>query len=164
VNSESAAPLAPEPASVTPALAPGEPTPARDQVLSRELSQFLVDLSIALHRYGMYPEGHPALQPALNSLARRAELLFQDRAHIAVGVARDRLVIEGVATDARHPILRGLAERLHRHHLAVLEFGRGLTMEELALVIKAVAEDPDRGSGPLGADTSPRDAWPHVRL
>jgi hypothetical protein len=164
VNSESAAPLAPEPASVTPALAPGEPTPAREQVLSRELSQFLVDLSIALHRYGMYPEGHPALQPALNSLARRAELLFQDRAHIAVGVARDRLVIEGVATDARHPILRGLAERLHRHHLAVLEFGRGLTMEELALVIKAVAEDPDRGSGPLGADTSPREAWPHVRL
>ena len=48
------------------------------------------------------------------------------------------------------PVLQGLAERLHRHHLAVIEFTRGLTEEELALIIKAVAEDPDRGRGPLG--------------
>jgi hypothetical protein len=142
----------------------GSPS-ARDQVLPRDLSQFLLDLSIALHRHGMYPEGHPALVPALDSLARRAAVLFQDRSHIAVGVARDRLVIEGVATDVRNPILRSLAERLHRHHLAAIEFGRGLSIAELAHVITAVAEDPDRGGGgPLGAGSSERPEWPHVRL
>ena len=164
MNSESAAPLAPEPSSVSPAIAPGEPTSAREQPLALELSQFLQDLSIALHRYGMYPDGHPALQPALDRLARRAELLFRDRAHIAVGVARDRLVIEGVATDARNTVLQGLAERLHRHHLAVIEFARGLTRDELALIIKTVAEDPDRGGGPLGDRKGTSDQWPHVRL
>jgi hypothetical protein len=164
VNPDSTAPLAADAASSPSASASAGQSSASEQTLSRELSQFLVDLSIALHRYGMYPENHPALRPALESLARRADLLFQDRAHIAVGIARDRLVIEGVATDARHPILRGLAERLHRHHLAVIEFGRGLTMDELALVIKAVAADPDRGGGPLGAGPSHRDGWPHVRL
>src|SRR5262245_57466127 len=102
VNSDSAAPLARDPVPAPPASAPVESASAREQPLALELSQFLQDLSIALHRYGMYPDGHPALQPALDRLARRAEMLFRDRAHIAVGVARDRLVIEGVATDARN--------------------------------------------------------------
>lgn len=164
VHSDSAAPLAPNPVPAPPAPAPAESASAREQPLAVELSQFLQDLSIALHRYGMYPDGHPALQPALDRLASRAELLFRDRAHIAVGVARDRLVIEGVATDARNTVLQGLAERLHRHHLAVLEFSRGLTRDELALIIKTVAEDPDRGGGPLGDRKGTADLWPHVRL
>jgi hypothetical protein len=164
VNSESTAPLAHDPSPVLPATAPAEPTSAQEPPLARELGQFLQDLSIALHRYGMYPDGHPALQPALDRLASRAERLFRDRAHIAVGVARDRLVIEGVATDARNTVLQGLAERLHRHHLAVIEFTSGLTKEELALIIKAVAEDPDRGGGPLGDRRENGDQWPHVRL
>jgi hypothetical protein len=133
-------------------------------VLQRELSSFLVGLSIALHRFAMYPPGHPSLAPVLEGLARRADTLLQGRPRFAVGVARDRLVIEGVVTDARHPLLRGLAERLHRHHLAALWFGRGLTMAELAEVVAAIAEDPDR-SGSLGrrpAGQAP--AWPHVSL
>jgi hypothetical protein len=164
VNLESAAPLAPDPTPTPAVPATAEVASGREQPLARELSQFLQDLSIALHRYGMYPDGHPALQPALDRLATRAEQLFRDRAHIAVGVARDRLVIEGVATDARNTVLQGLAERLHRHHLAVLEFTRGLTRDELALIIKTVAEDPDRGGGPLGDRKGSSERWPHVRL
>src|SRR5262245_9154325 len=33
-------------------------------VLSRELSAFLVEISIALHKHAMYPAGHPSLEPA----------------------------------------------------------------------------------------------------
>ncbi len=134
-------------------------------MLQRDLGRFLVDLSIALHRHAMYPAAHPSLLPVLDRLAQRADVLLQERPRLAVGVARNQLVIEGVATDGRHPLLRGLAERLHRHYLAVLELNRGLTTDELFDLIATLAADPDRGDGPLGTrQPSTQRSWPHVRL
>src|SRR5690349_13581074 len=76
----------------------------RDPQPPRELSQFLMDMSIALHRRAMYPAGHPALQPALERLTRRAAALFENRPRFAVGIAPDQLVIDGVATDLKQPL------------------------------------------------------------
>src|SRR4030095_14307336 len=83
--------------------------------LSRDLNEFLIELSIALHRQSMYPTGHPALIPAVESVIRRAEQLLEDRPQIAFGVARRQLVIDGVTTDPDQPVLRRLADTLHRH-------------------------------------------------
>src|SRR2546422_9739134 len=80
--------------------------------LSRELADFLIELSIALHKHAMYPEGHPSLAPAAAGVTRRAEHLFEERTTLALGVARQQLVIEGVATDAKNPLLSELAGRL----------------------------------------------------
>jgi hypothetical protein len=133
--------------------------------LPREASQFLFDLAVSLHKYAMYPAGHPALLPALQGLAQRAAALLGMRDRFSIGVTPDRLVIEGVATDARQPMLRGLADRLHRHHLAAISFERGLTVPELADLVAAIAEDPDRGRGPLGtASQELLSAWPHVAV
>jgi hypothetical protein len=74
------------------------PRPER-ATLSRDLSDFLVELSIALHRHSMYPTGHPALIPAIESVIRRADKLLEDRPQIAFGVARRQLIIDGVTTD-----------------------------------------------------------------
>jgi hypothetical protein len=129
------------------------------------MSRFLVDFSIALHRIAMYPRDHPSLVPVLDTLARRAEVLLHDRPRFAVGVARDRLVIEGVVSEVRHPLLRGLAEHLHRHHLAAISFLRGVGGPELTDVVAALAEDPNRGRGSVGR--LPREqapSWPHVTL
>src|SRR5258708_12135336 len=35
--------------------------------LSRELSEFLIELSIALHPHPMYPHAHPSLDPAASA-------------------------------------------------------------------------------------------------
>ncbi len=136
---------------------------AREPQLPKDASQFLFEFAVALHKYAMYPAGHPALLPALEGLARRAALLLGTRDRFSIGVTPDRLVIDGIATDTRQPMLRGLADRLHRHHLAAISFERGLTVPELADLVAAIAEDPDRGRGPLG--TASREllgAWPHV--
>ena len=85
--------------------------------LSREFSAFLVELSIALHKHAMYPPEHPSLEPASASVTRRLERLFEDRDMVALGIARRQLIIEGVATDPNQPVLRRLAEALHRQHL-----------------------------------------------
>jgi hypothetical protein len=146
-----------------PETAPGQ-VKADGRVLERHVSRFLVDLSIALHRFSMYPVGHPALGIIVDTLARRAGALLQSRQRIAIGVARDRLVIEGVVTDAAHPLLRGLAERLHRHHLSALTIYRGLTVDELFDLITTVASAPER-DGPLGGRLAGLEgSWPHVGL
>jgi hypothetical protein len=143
------------------------PHPSAEEraVLHRDLAHLLTNLSIALHRHAMYPPGHPSLVPVLETLARRLHSLLGDRPRVAVGVARDQLVIEGVASDPRHPLLRGLAERLHRHHLAVLEFERGLTTDELLAVVEALSTDPEHGDGPLGSRVrAHNEKWPHVGM
>src|SRR2546428_5070683 len=66
--------------------------PSEKSALSRELADFLIELSIALHKHAMYPEGHPSLAPAAGGVTRRAERLFEDRTTLALGVARQQLV------------------------------------------------------------------------
>ncbi len=46
--------------------------PPQKAALSRELGEFLIELSIALHKHAMYPEGHPSLAPAAAGVVRRA--------------------------------------------------------------------------------------------
>src|SRR5438034_1383506 len=142
------------------------PAPSGDRAtLSRDLADFLIELSIALHKHAMYPEGHPSLAPAAAGLTRRAALLLEDRATVSLGVARNQLVIEGVATDPKHPVLRELAGRLHRHHLGAITFRRGVEQEEAGDALRTLAIEAERTGQPLGlGDRDRLAAWPHVQL
>jgi hypothetical protein len=113
----------------------------------------------------MYPGDHPSLEPAAHAVAHRAASLLTDRATLSLGVARCQLVIEGVATDPKHPVLRELADRLHRHHLGAVTFTRGVTVDEVRDVLRTLALEADRTGQPIGL--GPVEAlrrWAHVRL
>jgi hypothetical protein len=139
--------------------------PSEKAAFSRELADFLIELSIALHKHAMYPEGHPSLAPAAAGVTRRAEHLFEERATLALGVARQQLVIEGVATDPKNPLLSELAGRLHRHHLGAVTFHRGLRVNEVVDVLKTLAVEAERTGQPLGLGPPEQlRAWDHVRL
>ncbi len=149
-----------------PAAPPPRPSVGQRAALSRELSDFLIEFSIALHKHSMYPGGHPTLGPASQGVARRLNGLLAERGTLSLGVARDQLVIEGVATDPRHPVLKDLAERLHRHHLGAISFTRGVVGEEIEAGLKLLAVDATRaGEEPLGLRPLNQIAsWPHIRL
>src|SRR5437588_347358 len=142
------------------------PGPASERAtLSRDLADFLIELSIALHKHAMYPEGHPSLAPAAACVTRVAGLLLEDRAPLSLGVARQQLVIEGVATDPKHPVLAERAARLHRHHLGAVTFRRGVEAGEMARVLKTLAVDAERSGQPLGLGPPERlRAWACVQL
>jgi len=144
----------------------GSSAPGKERAaLSRELSEFLIELSIALHKHAMYPDGHPSLAPAAAGVVRRGDLLLADRPSISLGVARNQLVIEGVATDPRHPVLADLAGRLHRHHLGAISFTRGIEPLEVQDMLRTLAVEADRTGQPLGlGDPAKLTAWRHVRL
>ena len=147
-----------------------EPTstfgPAKPQVaLSRDLADFLIELSIALHKHAMYPGGHPSLAPATERVVERLTRALGGRSTLSLGVARHQLVIEGVATDPKNPVLKDLAGRLHRHHLGAITFRQGLAPRELHDVLELVATEADRTGEPLGLGPRERlSAWAHVRL
>ncbi len=142
----------------------GSAAPER-AALSRELSEFLIELSIALHKHAMYPEGHPSLGPAASGVVRRGEALLHDRPTLSLGVARNQLVIEGVATDPRHPVLAELAGRLHRHHLGAVTFMRGLEAGEVQHALRTIAVEADRTGQPLGVgDPGKLSVWAHIKL
>jgi hypothetical protein len=152
----------------TPPAAPRAPRPSTAQraaALPRDLSDFLIEFSIALHKHAMYPGGHPTLEPAAAAVASRLETLLAERGTLSLGVAREQLVIEGVATDPRNPVLHDLADRLHRHHLGAISFGRGVSWRELEEALKMLAVDADRNEGPIGLRPATRIAtWPHLKL
>ncbi|HXV85778.1 MAG TPA: hypothetical protein VD793_03715 [Gemmatimonadales bacterium] len=139
--------------------------PADRATLSRDLADFLIEFSIALHKHAMYPGGHPSLLPAAEGVVNRLGIALLERNSLSLGVARHQLVIEGVATDPRNPVLQDLAERLHRHHLGAITFRRGVSPGEVHQVLDLISVEADRSGQPLGLgpDTQLR-AWPNVRL
>ena len=109
--------------------------------LSRELSEFLIELSIGVHRYAMYPPGHPSHDPVLENIVGRLVELFIDRPSISIGVAARQLIIEGMATDQKHPVLSDLAKRLHDHQIGAVSFERGVTASQMAGLLASLAEE-----------------------
>ncbi|HZE09132.1 MAG TPA: hypothetical protein VE110_10310, partial [Gemmatimonadaceae bacterium] len=157
-NPAQTAPPSAPPASGTPR--PGVTT------LSRELADFLLEFSITLNKHAIYPTKHPLLDVAIDGVANRLGLLFNEsRDSLSIGVARRQLIIEGVATDPLNPVLKELAQRLHKHHVGALKFVRGMTRDELADALAALAVDPVRSEKPIGHDLDRvGNLWEHVRF
>ena len=132
--------------------------------LSRDLADFLIELSIALHKNAIYPPGHPLLAGAVDALVLRLVRLLQDRESLSLGVARQQLVIEGVVTAPSNSLLRDLAQRLHRHHLGAVKFLRGVAREEVADLLRTIAADAERSVTPLGLRPAEElRRWAHIR-
>ena len=132
--------------------------------LSRDLADFLIELSIALHKNAIYPADHPLLAGAVDALVLRLVRLLQDRTSLSLGVARQQLVIEGVVTAASNSLLRDLAQRLHRHHLGAVKFLRGIARDEVADLLKTIAADAERSVTPLGLRSAEElRRWAHIR-
>ncbi len=133
--------------------------------LPRELIDFLIELSISLQKFAIYPAGHPMLATTVERLERRLLPLLDERETLSLGVARSQLVIEGVATEETHAVLRELAERLHHHHLGAVKISRGVARAELRDLLLTVGIDQGKEAIPLGLqpmESVPH--WPHVQL
>lgn len=134
-------------------------------VLGRELSDFLVELSITIEKHAIYPRGHPLLPLAIDSLLSRLDRFLQVKSQISIGVANDQLIIEGVATDPGNQLLAELAGRLHRHNLGAMTFEKGITADEMSECLLLLAEEADRSEVPLGLGPEEvLSSWPHMRL
>jgi hypothetical protein len=125
-------------------------TGTADATLPQDHADLVLELAVAVHKNAIYPGTHPLLVAAVDNLARKLVAFLDHTPTLSIGVARRQLIIEGVATDEEHPILRDFAARLHRHQIGALRFTRGLEKEELAEVLATIAIDVGRVEQPLG--------------
>jgi hypothetical protein len=125
-------------------------TGSADSALPQDHADLLIELAVAVHKNAIYPGTHPLLVAAVDNLARKLATFLENMPTLSIGVARRQLIIEGVATDEEHPILRDLAARLHRHQIGALRFTRGLEKDELAELLAMIALDAGRVEQPLG--------------
>ena len=127
--------------------------------VDRDLTAFLVQLSIALHKSAAYPPRHPlavgAVDGALGALTDR----LRDRPSVTLGIARSQILLDGAGTDASHPVLRELAQRLYRRQIGGIEFTRGVEAGELSEFLIYVNGRPDE----FAPHTEPPQ-WPHIRV
>lgn len=141
------------------------PASTAPPTVPKDLSDFLVELSVAMHRRAMYPGGHPSLATAEQRVMQRLGPLLASQSSIAVGVARDQLVIDGVATDSRNHLLKGLAQRLHSHRLAGFRFLAGIATDEVTGFLERLARDPEEQTRePLTVPGSTASLWQHISV
>jgi len=140
-------------------------TSPQNQTLSREISVFLVQLSVGLHKASTYPTNHPVVGEAIESTYVQLLALLTERDTLAIGVARDQLVIDNMATDPKTSVLAELAKRLHRHQIAAIRFQAGATLEELTDLLTVLCREADREEIPFGLRSSEElDRWRHIQV
>jgi hypothetical protein len=133
--------------------------------LSRELTDLLVEFAVSLHKLAIYPDGHPLVESAVAGMQRRLDDLMATRKMLALGVARNQLIVDGVATDPNSAVLRELAQRLSRREVGALRFQHGVELAEVSAMVRAVARDAQRneaGRGNVLAEMS--EEWPNIRI
>ncbi len=103
--------------------------------------------------------------PAADRVLQRLNPLLSERGTLALGVARDQLVIEGVATDAKNPVLADLAGRLHRHELGAITFKRGADPSQIHGLLATLSVEADRTGEPIGrGPTADLTRWTDITL
>ena len=158
---------------------------AETSALPRELTEFLVELSTALHKYSMYPDGHPLLETASQGVVRRLQPILAERPTFAIGIARDHVVIDGMTSDAGNAVLRDLAVKFYKREIGGLRIVEGVEDAELAEVLKQVGRDATKASvtgaprksgalkaaktddAPEATGSAPKELqreWPHIQL
>jgi hypothetical protein len=95
------------------------------------LSNFIVELNIALRLVTSYPKNHPVITTSIQKVLRLLEELLEFREEIAIGVARDTLMAGFAVLDPKNPVYRNLAKVLFDHDIAAITFKRNTTSEEL---------------------------------
>ncbi|MGI8497731.1 MAG: HEAT repeat domain-containing protein [Gemmatimonadaceae bacterium] len=134
--------------------------------LSREVADFLVELTTAVQNYTIFPDGHPLAPAAAFGLMRRLEALLVEQPLVSFRVAPSQLLLEGGATDPQSLVLRQFAQKLHRRGIGAVKFLRGVEPAEVTDALRSIARDFARpGSATLEGEQQPlRMRWPHVQL
>jgi len=132
-------------------------------VLPRDVAVFLPLLGIALHKIGAYPENHPLLGNAIEAVSGHLRAVLVNRPFLLIGIARAQLLVEGLATDPDNPVLKELAQRLHRHQIGAIKFTPGVTPSEITDVLRVLSGDAR--TQPVGTQLRDYDdRWEHIRL
>ena len=116
---------------------------AGTEVDTRILSDFLYELNIARRHVSAYPPEHPLVLRSSQKVLGHLAGLFETRAELTLGIARDALMLGGTLLERENPVYRNLARCLFNHGIVTITFRRGLRDAELLRFNELLARKPE---------------------
>ncbi len=98
---------------------------------TRLLSEAVIELNISRKNVGIYPPGHIQIVKSIDRAYFLLGKMFEIRAEMTLGVAKDTLLVGNDYLDKKNPVYRDFALSLNQQGIAAVTFIRGLSKEEL---------------------------------
>ena len=110
------------------------------------LADAVIELNISRRSVGIYPPEHPIIKNAIDRADQHLQELFEIRASITLGIAKDALIVDEYTLDRGNPVFKEFAKILHAKGIAAITFSAGLKQAELVRLHEIIiAQD-----GPIG--------------
>lgn len=143
-----------------------QPQRAREIPLDTQLlSEAVIELNISRKNVGIYPPGHIQITKSIDRAYEILQKMFEIRAEMTLGVAKDTLLVGQDYLDQKNPVYRDFALSMNQQEIAAVTFIRGLEKDELVRFHRILTTKPEdiRASG--GISKAMADASiPHIRI
>ncbi len=129
------------------------------------LSEAVIELNISRKNVGIYPPGHIQITKSIDRAYEILRKMFEIRAEMTLGVAKDTLLVGQDYLDQKNPVYRDFALSMNQQEIAAVTFIRGLEKDELVRFHRILTTKPEdiRASG--GISKAMADASiPHIRI
>lgn len=127
------------------------------------LSDAVIELNISRRSVSLYPPDHPIVEESLKKAFAYLQQLFELRAEITLGVAKDALFVDEYQLDRRNPVFKEFSLSLHAKALAAVKFRKGLSQNELLAFHSLITRD-DALVGKTLITASKSGNMPHIEL
>ncbi len=112
------------------------------------LSDAVIELNISRRSVGLYPPEHPIVRTSIERAFEHLQKLFEIRAEITLGIAKDALIVDEFTLDRRNPVFREFAQTLHTKGIAAITFSMGLSQRDLTRLHEIISAQDT----PIGKD------------
>ena len=146
---------------------PPSPQPSEREIPldTRLLSDAVIELNISRKNVGIYPPGHIQITKSIDRAYELLQKLFEIREEMALGVAKDTLLVGQDYLDKKNPVYRDFALSLNQQGIAAITFIRGMDKEELVRFHRILTTKPDDIIAAGGIATVMSDASiSHIRV
>ena len=129
------------------------------------LSEAVIELNISRKNVGIYPPGHIQITKSIERTYLILQKIFEIRAEMTLGVAKDTLLVGQDYLDQKNPVYRDFALSMSQQEIASVTFIRGLDKNELVRFHRIITTKPEeiRASGGISAVMAAADI-PHIRI
>jgi hypothetical protein len=107
-------------------------------------------LGRAAQKSTIYPPGHPAVPGAVRHFLEALKRALEDKPSLSLGVARDRILVEGEPVEGKNNVLSWLAEHMHERGIGALELSSDIPESDGVRFVEWLARTEfDDGAGTL---------------
>jgi hypothetical protein len=144
---------------------PAPPVQKEIPLDTRLLSEAVIELNISRKNVSIYPPGHIQITKSIDRAYAILQKMFEIRAEMTLGVAKDTLLVGQDYLDRKNPVYRDFALSMSQQEIAAVTFIRGLEKDELIRFHRIITTRPEDIRSGGGIDKIMAEAGiPHIRI